>query len=78
MISQYRMRTRVEWRAPEADAKGATEDQMVSIREIDVLEALGYRGEGREEHSGENAPSTFDGLEWELADNAPAQVLIDD
>lgn len=61
--------------APEPDAKGATEETIVRIDCIDGYEVLGYRGEGREEHSGENAPTAFDDQLRELADNLPADLV---
>ncbi len=52
-----------------------TEDQCVRIRVIDAWEALGYRGIGREEHSGERTvPAELEDLYAELADNARAQI----
>jgi hypothetical protein len=51
-----------------------TESQCVRIRVIDAWEALGYRGIGREEHSGENAPADPADLDAELADNRPKQI----
>ena len=53
-----------------------TEDQCVRIQVIDVLDALGYRGCGREEHSGENAPADPPDLYAEIADNARNQVRV--
>lgn len=50
-----------------ADEKGAVESDMQDILVIDGFEVLGYFGEGREEHSGENAPSKLE-IELELAD----------
>ena len=61
----------------EADAKGALESDFVFIETIDGHEVLGYRGEGREEHSGENAPIPFDDPCGGLADNLPAQIIFD-
>jgi len=52
------------------DRKGATDSNCVHIQAIDSLDSLGYRGCGREEHSGENAPSLPATLSDELADNA--------
>jgi hypothetical protein len=49
----------------------STEEQIEKIEVIDGAEALGYEGSGREEHSGENAPRTSDGMKDDLADNAP-------
>jgi hypothetical protein len=62
----------------EADAKGATEDECIAIDCIDGYEVLGYRGEGREEHSGENAPALSQDPCAELADNLPEQVMEDE
>lgn len=50
------------------DDKGATEDQVQRIEEIKGGEALGYIGEAREEHSGENEPRQ----DGDLADNENA------
>lgn len=36
-----------------SDRKGATEQNISRIAPVDADEALGYRGRGREEHSGE-------------------------
>lgn len=52
-----------------ADEKGATEDQVQKIRSIKGDEVLGYEGSGREEHSGQNAPTEPEELQDELADN---------
>ncbi len=49
-----------------------TEEQIVRIRVIDAFDSLGYRGVGREEHSGENAPRDPKDLLEELADNVTA------
>ncbi|HUJ15937.1 MAG TPA: hypothetical protein VLV86_12265 [Vicinamibacterales bacterium] len=54
---------------PREDRRGATDSNCVHIQAIDSLDALGYRGCGREEHSGENAPLAPPTLELELADN---------
>ncbi len=62
----------------EADAKGAIEDDCIAIDCIDGWEALGYQGEGREEHSGENAPVISQDPCAELADNLPQQVMEDE
>ncbi len=51
-----------------------TEAQCVRILAIDVMDALGYRGIGREEHSGENAPAEPPDLYAELADNSRDQL----
>jgi hypothetical protein len=56
------------------DEKGATEDELVKIDIIRGSEALGYEGSGREEHSGENAPSEPGDLRDELADNQPEDM----
>jgi hypothetical protein len=56
------------------DQLGATDFNCAKIASIDVLDSLGYRGCGREEHSGENAPVTPDDLRWELADNRRRQM----
>jgi hypothetical protein len=56
------------------DAKGATEDEVERIREIHGDEVLGYDGEAREEHSGQNEPEESDDLRQPLADNAPADL----
>lgn len=55
-----------------------TEEQCVRIRVIDSWEALGYRGMGREEHSGENSPADPPDLFAELADNRKKQILSTD
>jgi hypothetical protein len=51
-----------------SDAKGATEKDMERITEIHGSEALGYKGEGREEHSGQRTPRDMDAMN-DLADN---------
>ena len=56
------------------DEKGATEDEVVKIDAIRGAEALGYEGAGREEHSGENAPTEPKDLSDELADNRPEDL----
>ncbi|HEX9084388.1 MAG TPA: hypothetical protein VF836_06600 [Gemmatimonadaceae bacterium] len=53
-----------------------TEDQVERIGVIDAWESLGYRGVGREEHSGENAPHEPADLDGELADNARGQITF--
>jgi hypothetical protein len=53
---------------------GATDRNCTRIRSIDVYDAFGYRGCGREEHSGENAPVAPADLGDELADNRAAQI----
>jgi hypothetical protein len=50
------------------DDKGATEDQVQRIEEIKGGETLGYIGDAREEHSGENEPCD----DGDLADNENA------
>lgn len=57
-----------------ADRKGATDRNCTRIRSIDVYDAFGYRGCGREEHSGENSPVAPDDLYDELADNRATQI----
>ena len=56
----------------EGDAKGAVESELVKINVIEGAEVLGYKGRGREEHSGENTPRSDDDIESELADNEEA------
>jgi hypothetical protein len=56
------------------DEKGATEDDMQKIDVIRGAEALGYEGAGREEHSGENSPTTAKDQRDELADNRPEDL----
>ncbi len=51
-----------------------TEEQCVRIRVIDSWDSLGYRGVGREEHSGENSPVAPADLFEEMADNRPKQL----
>lgn len=55
--------------ADEADAKGATEDDVQKIETIDRNESLGYDGQAREEHSGQNEPVHSISINDELADN---------
>lgn len=55
-----------------------TEEQCVRIRVIDSHDALGYRGVGREEHSGENSPAEPQDLTTDLADNRRRQILSTD
>lgn len=57
-----------------ADQVGATDANCTRITAIDILDALGYRGCGGEEHSGENSPVEPEDLMAELADNRPAQT----
>ena len=54
-----------------------TESQCIRIQVIDAWEALGYRGIGREEHSGEPAIAggELPDLFAELADNERAQIV---
>ena len=52
----------------------STEELCEKIQVIDAWEVLGYRGVGREEHSGENAPLPPRDLYAELADNRPEQL----
>ncbi|HUJ12198.1 MAG TPA: hypothetical protein VL284_00280 [Thermoanaerobaculia bacterium] len=59
------------------DEKGATDSEVEKIHSIVGDEALGYRGAGREEHSGENAPIEPENLEDELADNKPEDIKQD-
>jgi hypothetical protein len=56
------------------DEKGAIETEVEKIDTIVGKEVLGYEGAGREEHSGENAPTESDDLRDELADNRPEDV----
>lgn len=59
-----------------ADEKGAVEEDMQDILVIDGSEVLGYFGEGREEHSGENAPADREEIELKLA-NIPDFIEIE-
>ena len=52
----------------------STEEQNQKITAIVGSEALGYRGSGREEHSGENSPKDSSSLADDLADNAPSDL----
>ena len=52
-----------------------TEDQCVRIYVIDAWDSLGYRGMGREEHSGENSPADPRDLDEEMADNRGDQLV---
>lgn len=54
------------------DAKGATEDKVERIDTIKGSEVLGYKGEAREEHSGQNSPRRSPDLDGDLADNKPS------
>ncbi|HKO55523.1 MAG TPA: hypothetical protein VJ276_06555 [Thermoanaerobaculia bacterium] len=51
-----------------SDAKGATEENMERITEIHGSEVLGYKGEGRGEHSGQQTTRDMDSMN-DLADN---------
>ena len=48
---------------------GATEDKVERIQEIHGSEVLGYKGEGREEHSGQTATNDLSDPKDDLADN---------
>lgn len=61
-------------REKEADGKGATEDQVNRIESIDRTEALGYDGESREEHSGQNEPVPHLDTDHDLADNEADEI----
>ena len=50
------------------------EKKNVKIDAIVGRDSLGYEGAGREEHSGENAPTEPESLDDELADNRPQDV----
>lgn len=63
-----------EYGCMEQDEKGATEDEVQRIQSIKGDEVLGYEGEGREEHSGENSPKAPKRIEDTLADNRPEQL----
>ena len=54
-----------------SERQGATERNCTRITAIDAFDALGYRGCGREEHTGENAPVWPDELADLLANNTP-------
>jgi hypothetical protein len=56
------------------DEKGAVESEVEKIDAIRGKEVLGYEGAGREEHSGENAPTDSGDLSDELADNRPEDL----
>jgi hypothetical protein len=56
------------------DEKGAVENEVEKIDTIVGREVLGYQGAGREEHSGENAPTEPSDLYDELADNRPEDL----
>jgi hypothetical protein len=55
------------------DAKGAVEEDVQRIQTIKGDEVLGNDQAGREEHSGQNAPTRDAGL----ADNQPSRVPPD-
>lgn len=55
------------------ECHGATEENCERIVAIDGWDVLGYHGGGREEHSGENAPTDLE-LADELADNELVEV----
>jgi len=57
-----------------SDRKGATDTNCIRIAAIDACDALGYRGRGREEHTGENAPVWPEEMRDELADNRLSQT----
>ncbi len=57
-----------------SDQFGATDANCTRITAIDMFDALGYRGCGGEEHSGENSPVDPEDLSGELADNRPWQT----
>jgi hypothetical protein len=54
----------------------STEEQVVRIDAIVGDEALGYKGEGREEHSGEKVRDDGDDTDigHDIADNRPDQI----
>jgi hypothetical protein len=56
------------------DAKGALESEVERIRVIKGSETLGYKGEAREEHSGQNSPRQTPDPKGDLADNNPEQL----
>jgi hypothetical protein len=51
---------------PREDRRGATESNSTQIVVIDPTDSLGYRGCGREEHSGENARVSAAAIEADL------------
>lgn len=61
-----------------SDLFGADEKNGTQIEAIDMCDSLGYRGFGREEHSGENAPSQLPDLSAEMADNDLILLLLAD
>ena len=54
----------------------STEEQVVRIDTIVGDEALGYKGEGREEHSGQPSPDEEPNTSvgHDIADNRPEQI----
>lgn len=54
---------------PSSDSKGAVEEDMQRITTIKGGDVMGYQGEAREEHSGQNAPRETPGNTGDLADN---------
>lgn len=58
----------------DAENEGALEEQTERIRAIKGSEALGYKGEAREEHSGQNPPRENPEPKGDLADNEREQV----
>lgn len=68
MTREYRDKT------DEAENEGAREEQTERIRAIKGSEALGYKGEAREEHSGQNPPRDTPDPKGDLADNEGDQV----
>ncbi len=56
------------------DKPKSTEEQVERIDAIVGSESLGYKGSGREEHSGENSPKRSDSLTDDLADNSPSDL----
>jgi hypothetical protein len=57
-----------------ADSKGATEDQVQRITGIKGSEALGYKSEAHEEHSGKSSPPRNPDPDSDFADNKPEQI----
>ena len=53
---------------------GATEENGERIKEIHGSEVLGYKGEGREEHSGQTATDDLSDPKSDLADNDAKQT----
>ena len=58
----------------EPDAKGAMEEDVSRIETIKGSEVLGYAGDARGEHSGQNEPVKKTSELAELADNKPEQI----